>query len=216
MLTAIQHLADTDYYSGEQPLEDAHHLAERIGLSGMRALTMRVTLDRYIYNGTHPLLPVIRQHDTAAAYITTLIARYTPLPTETVFLAALLQNVGLAVALNIPQIAEIPEEERWQALLYAHESLSGLVVETWKLPQPIQNVVSRHHQLGHHFSTSRDVAALVLANAIAEDVQCGISHPAHPTSDDVSMELAIQILELSDAQCDEIRAKAERLLDLLG
>lgn len=212
----LRQMAEAPYYCGRRPLEGLSRIMERIGLPGMRGLAMRAALDEAVYDEQIALHELIRQHGTATAYITGVLARYTPLPTERLFMAALLQNIGLAIPLSAPSTQEVPEDELWQALRYAHEGISSLAVESWDLSDEILHIVSHHHQLGRGLSEDRDIAALVVADHIAHNMGLGISHPAHPEPDEGSLGLALDILELTGEQLPTIQQETSELLRLLA
>jgi HD-like signal output (HDOD) protein len=211
----LQSMAEAPYYCGRRPLDTLGRILERVGLAGMRGLTIRASLDDLIYDEAQPLHNQIRRHGTASAYATTVLGRYTPLSTDRLFIAALLQNVGLAIPLNSPASQDIPETELWLAIRYAHEGISGLAVSFWQLSEEVQCIVNHHHQLGRGLSDDRDVAALVVADYVVSSMDLGIDHPAHPELDEGTLGLALDILELTSSQLPDIQREVSDLLMLI-
>jgi len=212
---SLRLLAEAPYYTGRRPMEGLGRILERVGLAGMRGLAMRVVLDEVVFTGDHPLHEPIRRHATATAYIITVLSRYTPLPTERLFTAALLQNVGLAIPLNNGLDGD-GDDDVWQALRYAHEGISCLAAAEWDLSDEIQHIVGHHHQLGRGLSADRDIAALVAADHIAHNMRLSIDHPSHPAPDEASLGLALDILELHQSQLPSVQAESSELLRLLA
>lgn len=215
LLETLFHMADAPYYCGQRPLETIAHVLDRIGLPSLRGLTLRAALEDVIYAAEHPLLQQLQRHGTTTAYITTVLARYAPLDREPAFCAALVQNIGLAIPLEAPQDT-VTGDALWKAMRYGHEAISGLAAAAWGMPEPVQAIVRQHHQLGRGLRSNRSVAALVVADQLAERMGMGIDHPAHPRSDEASCALALDILELRADQLPVIQQEASDLLHLIA
>lgn len=211
LLETLFHMADAPYYCGRRPLESLGHILDRIGLAGLRGLTLRAALEEVIYAGDHPLLLQLQRHGTTTAYLTSVIARYTPIDRETAFYGALVQNVGLAIPLETAQNPGT-EDGLWTALRYGHEAISGLTAAAWGMPDAVQTVVSQHHQLGRSLRSNREIAALVVADQLAERMGVCIDHPAHPRFGEDTVALALNILELSVDQLPSMQQEASDLL----
>lgn len=210
-------MAAAPYYSGRRPLTSLSRVIERVGLGGFQGLGLRAALNALVYQASdHPLLDVLLRHASGTAYITSVLARYTPLPAARLFTAALVQDVGIAIPLLRPLPLGSHEADIWQAIRYAHEGIARIAAEQWDMPAEVVRLVGHHHQLGRGLAADREVAALTVADYVAWNIGVGIEHPVHPEPHEESVEYALEILELDRQQLPAIHDESHELLSLLA
>ena len=211
-------MAGAPYYSGKRPLNSLARVVERVGLGAMQGLGLRAALNVLVYQaGDHPLLDTLSRHAAGTAYITTVLARYTPLPAERLFTAALLQDVGIAIPLiSRAALPEASEQDTWKAIRYAHEGIARIAAEEWDMPDEVVRLVGSHHQLGRGIGESREIAALCLADYIAWNVGIGIQHPVHPAPEEDTVAYALEVLGLTREQLPDIHNDAHEQLELVS
>lgn len=213
---AVLELANSPYYSGRRPLESIGRILDRTGLPGLRSLALRGMLELELFSHSDPLIEQLRQHSTATAYITGVLARYTPLNAERLFVSALLQNIGVIIPLMNMDPQRASEPAGWQAIRYAHEAIARLACEEWDMPKEVQDILGEHHQLDASMDNARDISALFLANYIASTLDLGIDHPIHPEDDEDIVELAMEVLDVEPGQLPAIQEDAHEVLSLIG
>jgi putative nucleotidyltransferase with HDIG domain len=130
-------------------------------------------------------MEALRRHSLMVAYGARLVARQTAVDAEYAFLCGLLHDVGVSAALILlggePGTAR-PEprptiDQVWASLPWIHEDLSGQIVKLWKLPPEVQMVVAQHHKMHIGGYAHPAIAALRVAEGMAEALGLGLTNP---------------------------------------
>ena len=211
----VLQMADNHYYSGLRPIRSLPELIDRIGLSGVRGLALRATLNRAVFDGS-PMMRRLKEHSTATAYITLAISQHASVNSETAFHCALLQHIGVAVPLgmmNKSNGSPMEEAMMWETLGCAHEAIAGLVAETWKLPETIRAVLIQHHRFGRVANINHVIATLIIADVLSSELDRSLDSEEHPLPSDELIDAALQQLEMPASQLHLIAETANEVLE---
>lgn len=130
-------------------LEDA---AQRLGMRGIRDLVFEVAMTGKVFRSDTLSEPMdrVRAHSTRVAMIAREVALETAIADDSVFLAALLHDVGLVAALHA--LADWKRKGRkfeladaGHALKEIHVAAGMALVRLWGLPDELGWIVGAHH-----------------------------------------------------------------------
>jgi HD-like signal output (HDOD) protein len=130
-------------------LEDA---AQRLGMRGIRDLVFEVAMTGKVFRSDVLEGPMdeLRRHSTRVAMVAREVALETAISDDSVFLAALLHDVGLVAALHA--LADWKKKGRRfeladarSALTEIHVAAGTALVRLWGLPDELGWVVGAHH-----------------------------------------------------------------------
>ena len=147
-----------------------------------------------------------------------MISRHASVHSETAYACAMLQHMGVAVPLGhlIQQTGMVPAPEvAWEALACAHEAIAGVVAGTWGMPEPLQAILARHHQLSRD-DTDAVIATLILADLIACEQGEGLSVAEHPPPSATQVDAALERLDLPASWLPRIQRDAVEVLERVG
>lgn len=147
--------ANSSWFGGMPPVEKLSHAMVRIGLNGLKQLLLAYSLKGKVYRSSlfAPVMTDMWRHSIASAIASDLLTRAARRPMEIAFVAGLLHDVGLPVAL-----AAVTELQRGQAAGHKldadgawmicealHTKVGDTVARLWKLPPLLRTVIRQHH-----------------------------------------------------------------------
>ena len=147
-------MANSSLYARRQEVQSVVHATAMLGLEALTRLVVTAALWRGIPNRTSPFMKAWWRHSLAAALIA---ERTSALTTDYAYTASLLHGVGqLAlfeqcgqdyvhlVSAAVSSGLDLLEMERG-AYGTDHAELAGFIVETWGLPEVVQDATAQHH-----------------------------------------------------------------------
>jgi len=175
--------AQSAAYAGSAPTRTLHDALVRLGLGAIRNLVLEMVFNMTVFRTQSYEKPMeaLRVHSLMVAYGARLVARQTPVDAEYAFLCGLLHDVGVSAALILLGAEPAPSRPSldlvWSTLPWIHEDLSGQIVKLWKLPPEVQLVVGHHHRLHLGGHAHPAIAALRIAEGLAEELGHGLISP---------------------------------------
>jgi HD-like signal output (HDOD) protein len=157
----LLHLVNSALYARRGSINSVRHALSLLGINKLRNAVLGMSITR-MWNQvrTPPSWSMARfnMHSSAVAILSDLLAQRLSVPyAEGAFVAGLLHDVGrLLIALGLTEeygrILQIHESQGKSLLIcemevigLTHPELSAKALETWNLPEPIQNAVRYHH-----------------------------------------------------------------------
>jgi HD-like signal output (HDOD) protein len=157
----LLHLVNSALYARRGSINSVRHALSLLGINKLRNAVLGMSITR-MWNQvrTPPSWSMSRfnMHSSAVAILSDLLAQRLSVPyAEGAFVAGLLHDVGrLLIALGLTEeygrILQIHESLGKPLLIcemevigLTHPELSAKALETWNLPEPIQNAVRYHH-----------------------------------------------------------------------
>lgn len=221
---AVLRLAGSSLYAGRTPIRSLREAVVRLGIHVVRDAVFEVSLRSGVFRADEygDTIETIARHSTATAYITRIVCRRAAIDSELAFICGLLHDVGFAGLLMAVKHVEgdraPPLPTLWPHVDALHERASHLLVERWKLPTEVVEVVGHHHHL-HTGSFARVAAAVRIADHLTESFGAAVRGPwvsGHPLPADLvgvfDLETAAADLGIDDGELARIRADAERTL----
>ncbi len=208
--------AQTAFYSGGIAIRTLREAVVRLGFRAVGDLFLEASMAAKVFRapGFEAPMERLRLHSAATAHISHLVARAAGVDAEHVFLAALMHDVGAAMAIIV--LAErargrpIPGSEAlWPAVFEVHDGLGALLCGLWKLPAEVGAVIGTHHAPSAAAESSV-VACIALAEALATKI--GYSALADPTPPTLR---AAERLALGSQELGRLAAEAEKLAGTL-
>lgn len=221
--------AQSAAFAARSPVLSLRNATVRLGLKTLRDLVVEAAVELRVFRvpGYEAAMERLALHSTTTAYVVRAVCARTAIPGEYAFLCGLLHDVGIAAALlalsDDRRGGLVPFEALGTVLHDVHESASGLVTRLWGLPAELQRVVQSHHQLHVGGAPDPTIAALVVAEGLAEELGAGLGFPGlgpHPGGLDANPpELfgeACRVLGLDDAALAALREEAAALAAALA
>jgi HD-like signal output (HDOD) protein len=176
-------LANSASYGATTPCVTLKQALVRMGLSLVRDVVMEAAMQMTALHaeGFNETLESVRRHSVAIAWVSRFVARNTSMEAENAFLAGLLHDVGLSIA--VIAVAQFQRAERrpmtlslssWLAAQAVHASFSAQVLELWELPVSMQVLAANHHSLVVDGREHPGVAVLMVADQISDELGWGI------------------------------------------
>ncbi len=215
--------AQSAAYAGAAQTRTLHDALVRLGLGTIRNLVLEMVFHMTVFRAPSYDKPmeILRVHSLMVAYGARLVARQTAVDAEYAFLCGLLHDVGISAALILlggdPAASRPSVEQVWSSLPWIHEDLSGQIVKLWKLPPEVQLVVGQHHRIHSGGFAHPVIAALRIAEGLAEELGLGLISPdlanGYPFESANPEELseAAKVLGLSSATRERLLADLEAL-----
>jgi HD-like signal output (HDOD) protein len=177
----LLHLVNSALYARRGSINSVRHALSLLGINKLRNAVLGMSITR-MWNQvrTPPSWSMARfnMHSSAVAILSDLLAQRLNVPyAEGAFVAGLLHDVGrLLIALGLTEeygrILQIHESEgkpllicEMQVIGITHCELSAKALETWNLPEPIQNAVLYHHDPASDPSAPSEVTLSRVLNA---------------------------------------------------
>jgi HD-like signal output (HDOD) protein len=179
----VLRIAQSAFYARQAAVQSIEQALVRLGLSTLSQLFMEVSMRAKVFRaaGYEEPMRLLSRHSAATAHIARILCRRTSLYDEYAFLCGLLHDVGIAASMivlsQLPRGVKVPAFELvWPAIEEIHETASGILCRSWKLPPDVALVVEHHHvpRIGgmiHPFA-----AALCVSDALASDLGYGLPH----------------------------------------
>jgi HD-like signal output (HDOD) protein len=221
---AVLRLAGSSLYAGRTPIRSLREAVVRLGSLVVRDVVFEASLRNGVFHSDEygDTVETIARHSTLTAYITRLVCRRAAIASDLAFICGLLHDVGFAGLLMAVKHVEgeraPPLSTLWPHVDALHERASLLLVERWRLPAEVVEVVGHHHHL-HTGAFARVAAAVRIADHLTESFGAGVRGPwvdgvALPgdTVGVFDLETAAADLGLDDAALARVRADAERTL----
>jgi HD-like signal output (HDOD) protein len=215
--------AQSAAYAGAAPTRTLHDALVRLGLGTIRNLVLEMVFNMTVFRAQSYEKPMeaLRVHSLMVAYGARLVARHTSVDAEYAFLCGLLHDVGANAALILlgadPAPSRPPLDQVWSSLPWIHEDLSGQIVKLWKLPPEVQMVVGQHHRMHSGGYAHPAIAALRIAEGLAEELGHGLISPeladGYPfeSANPEELSAAAKVLNLNSATRDRLLADLEAL-----
>lgn len=160
---------------GSAPIHTLDDAVRRLGTRRLSDLAMETAMTSRIFRGGpySEAADDVARHARLTGHIARLVCRYTGLPGEYAFLEGLMHDVGAILvmfAIGDIRTERPPIERAWRAINALHEEAGALACRAWKLPEEIALVVGHHHSLEVGGKTDRMRSAIMIADAIADDL----------------------------------------------
>ena len=184
-------IAQSPLYASRTPILSLRVATIRMGLKTVRDIVMEAAVHLKVFRvpGYEKPMARVARHSTATAHVMRAICRQTRVESEYAFLCGLLHDVGYAASLlalaEDPKTRGMPYEKVSPVLDEVHEEASGLLARLWKLPEPVQRVVAKHHDLAAE-RPELVTAVLIVAEQLCWEAGAGIEQ-APPEANAMSM-----------------------------
>jgi putative nucleotidyltransferase with HDIG domain len=214
-------LCQSAAYARGAPVRSLRQAVVRLGFAGLRDLVVEAAVHLRVFRvpGYEQPMARLARHSTVVARLMPALCGVARVDTEYAFLCGLLHDVGIAAAL-----LALSDDARGGAVPFAagaevidglHEEASGLLARLWDLPPDVQRVLASHHRVEHGGTPSAVNAALLVAEALAREVDAGVTPRGAETTIDGAIEgevaAALAFLRLDDATMGTLRAVAARV-----
>jgi HD-like signal output (HDOD) protein len=208
-------LSQSPLYRGAQ-VRSLHDAVVRLGLRRVSDLFCRAALEMRVFRapGYENDMARLRTHSAFTAELTRLICRETEVPNDYAFLCGLLHDVGIAaciIALN--EVAQsgpgVTLDAAWPAVRELHEWASEFLAKTWAFPPDLVRVLASHHGGDDDPADRQVLAALRIADALAEEVGYGF----HAEIPEGQLKKAVQVLGLDLIRLEKLRDTAKELAE---
>jgi HD-like signal output (HDOD) protein len=179
---SVLRCVNSAYYGLPSRVSSIRHSVTLLGFATVRNLALAFSMRQML---AKPKLPSKRifadysQHSLGCAIMTQFLAHYTRAQDpEAAFAAGLFHDIGrLLIFTTLPEMlptlvehweesgADFEESER-ELLHVSHSELSGIVLDKWKLPQPIRDACRYHHDPASCTEESDGAGAVKLAHLV--------------------------------------------------
>lgn len=213
--------ANSAAYATTARVNTVRDAAVRVGLLGVRNLAIEIALSMRVFRaaGYQATADALRRRSVAVAALAAVVCRSAGLPTAEAFLCGLLSDVGLAVGLMVlgertrgptrPDLSLV-----WPSLIEIHEQLSARMAARWNLAPETAFVLANHHDLRVDGEAHPMIAALIVAEGLAERLGARFPNPPEATSvPRISYEdEAREALGLNEARVDALMREGSKVL----
>ena len=191
LATRVLSIAQSSAYAARSPILTLHQATVRLGLKTMRDVVLEAALNLKVFRvpGFEGAMERLSRHSTATAHVMRAVCRRTRVETEFAFLCGLIHDVGFAASLlalgNDPTWRTSTFEELAPVLDEVHEEASGVLARLWRLPEPLQRMVSNHHEAAPNGKIELVNASLIVSEQLAWEAGAGLAPPpkeANPRS----------------------------------
>ncbi|HTP49817.1 MAG TPA: HDOD domain-containing protein [Anaeromyxobacteraceae bacterium] len=182
MAARVLSIAQSPLYASRSPILSLRVAAIRMGLKTVRDIVMEAAVHLKVFRvpGYEEPMARIARHSTATAHVMRAVCRRTRVESEYAFLCGLLHDVGYAASLlalsEDPNLRRVAYDKVSPVLDEVHEEASGLLARLWKLPDPVQRVMARHHDLPKERPEPVS-AALIVAEQLCWEAGAGVEPP---------------------------------------
>lgn len=210
----LLHLANSSFYGFSAKVTTVSQALNIIGFNQLRDLSMATSVVS-MFKGIPPELVNMEsfwRHSLGCGIAARILATYRrEANIERFFVAGLLHDVGrLIIYQQIPVEAKAILEKRdtsnqllveveQEELGFTHADVGGLLLQQWKLPQPLVEAVGLYHSPGRPTLYAVEVAIVHVADIISNAMELGTSGEryVHPMSEKAwkRLELGADIME---------------------
>jgi putative nucleotidyltransferase with HDIG domain len=164
-------VANSPAFRGRDPESSLRTAMLRLGLKNLGEVVFELALHMRVFRSADysQAMEDLRRHSTACASLSRMLAARTGHDPENAFLCGLLHDIGIAgilIVLGENRLSEKALEPHIldEVVRQTHEEVSGMLVQLWKLPVEVAQVVAKHHQT----ATDPDIPRLSAVIALAD------------------------------------------------
>ena len=215
----VLRVCNSPLYAPPCPIVSLQQAVSRLGTRRIREIALVVSAETRVFSvkGFEHEVRALFRHSIATALFAEDIARVRRLNVEESFMAGLLHDVGIPLALQAiadakSQAATSVRRDRdavRRVAIGVHESAGRALAKAWKLPGVMADAIASHHGCSQTIVTAQIVAlADRLAElALGEDGATEEAVRTHPLLD---------ALNLYPEDVDGLIAKSPRIVELVG
>jgi HD-like signal output (HDOD) protein len=145
-------VANSPAFRGRDPENSLRTAVLRLGLKNLGEVVFELALHMRVFRSADysEAMEALRCHSTACANLCRMLAARTGQDPENAFLCGLLHDIGIAGILivlgeNTKAQSKLDPGVLDEVVRQTHEEVSGMLVQLWKLPGEVAEVVSKHH-----------------------------------------------------------------------
>ena len=182
-------VANSPFYIGKQASQSISAAVMRLGLRQLRTVIIMAATGE-LFNADDPIVALVWDHSLATAIAAHTIAGEVKLPdAEEAFIGGILHDVGkLVIYHQQPAIygatLRHAQNERRRPLAveteefryFTHESVGGLAVKKWKLPDMLADCARYHHAAERMIPPTVDNPRLLCAVSLASVIANNLGH----------------------------------------
>lgn len=191
LAAAVLKLARSPMYASRVAPTSLDQAVQRLGLVTVRDMVLQVVMDLRVFRaeGYRELVDRVRRHSIVTGHLMRLIGEHAAVPADQAFLTGLLHDVGLGGVLIV--LGDLPIAQRptlmamSTALAGMHHEASAMMARLWQLPPEVVMVLQHHHSFDATRMRHPVLAALAIAESLAEDHGFGVND-INATRDDVA------------------------------
>jgi HD-like signal output (HDOD) protein len=159
---SVLRCVNSAYYGLPSRVSSIRHSVTLLGFATVRNLALAFSMRQMLAKPKMPSKTIFAdysQHSLGCAIMTQFLAHYTRAQDpEAAFAAGLFHDIGkLLIFTTLPEMISILfehweeseagfEDSERELLHVTHSELSGIVLDKWKLPQPIRDACRYHHE----------------------------------------------------------------------
>lgn len=196
----VLRLANSAWYGFREPAGSLRDAIVRIGLDEFRNIILMIGMKGEVFRSPEFQVEAQRawSHSLACALAASMLAtRSGRLPSHRAFLAGLLHDIGISVALKgaVEYARRQPEELEDLRLRIAsianqlHNRIGALVAEKWNLDEGLTQAITYHHDPESAESEQELVRVTAVADAAAHAIGARSAAPARLPFDDDALAL---------------------------
>ena len=215
-------MSNSALFGGTKQVTNLRAAITRLGFNRVRNLVL-IASTKDVYRKKDPLAAELWKHALAVGIATRLVGTeigMRPGELDDLFLAGLFHDIGkvlintqkpdryqevLQASLDQGQPMSIVEKEVFK---FTHEEVGVMVVQKWGMPELLINPIRHHHTVQESAAPDeKSVAMIATADLIANGLGFGVV----PPSVDAVSARSTQVLGLSEAGVEKIRAELPEL-----
>ena len=201
-------IAQSTMYARGRRVVNLRDAAVRLGLRELSHVFLEITASVRIFRarGFEAVMNALKRHSIVTAHVSRVVCHHTNVDEPSVFVCALLHDVGAAFAAAAVGTLKNPQQA-WPGIIDAHGEVGRMVAEAWDLAPEIATFMATHH--GSPFSGPRSKAhcAIVVADWMAARV--GMPMPNESNATPPISEL--RTLGIDELTFDRIHLQAEEV-----
>jgi putative nucleotidyltransferase with HDIG domain len=214
-------VANSPAFRGRDPESSLRTAVLRLGLKNLGEVVFELALHMRVFRSADysDAMEDLRRHSTACANLCRMLAARTGQDPENAFLCGLLHDIGIAGILivlgeNAKSQSTLDPSVIDEVVRQTHEEVSGMLVQLWKLPPEISQVVSRHHQAVVTGDAPTLSAVVALADSLAVKLGFAVDLGVGPLDggEQAQFSAACQMLGIPADSLPSIEAEAAVVL----
>jgi HD-like signal output (HDOD) protein len=212
----VLRVANSPVYNTRVPATSIEQALTRMGLRQFSDLCLESAMSGRVFRSPTLAEPMeqVRRHSSAVAHISRIIAQSMGEMGAKAFGRGLLHDVGIAIgilAATTPGLfTSVTYADAWPVIYAAHSTIGRMLLDAWKLDPELRCAVEDHEasKVG-----TKEVAILVLANEIAEDLGFGVPPLGVGVPKNRHVAAAIETLGLTERDLVEGRELAKSIVN---
>ncbi len=214
----LLHIANSVYYSFSAQITQIPRAITVVGLRELQSMVLAVSVVSIFNNLPQHLMNMTKfwKDSIRCAVLARILGtRYSQQSKSTLFTAGLLLDIGcLIIYIRLPEVAkkilveakrcQLPQHEMETKILgFDHTRVGAELIEYWKLPTYLQEMVATHHKPQLAENHPKDALLLYQAQQLA--------HCSSPHTEDLNKQLGLssdinlnELLLTANEQCQEI------------